>query len=203
MYFGEDKKLVESASKIVEEIIDGLPRAEQSEYYKRLRTYQNCAYQKNKLIKESNQIFEGNKSREKEFEKTIKFSIVGVVVFLVANWIFNFASEDRSGAFISLAFAYGGYVMLTERIFQSEYATKIQMYKLEIERQEHEIAKLDVHTSGYSYVDMENYETFSEQIQNKMHFENQCYHTNCCIGILIGMCVIEDISEQARLRMAD
>ena len=41
----------------------------------------------------------------------------------------------------------------------------------------------------------------SEEIQNKMKFENECYFINYCIEILRAMCVPVDVDKQARLRM--
>ena len=96
---------------------------------------------------------------------------------------------------------YFGYVQINENIKESEYLQKMKMYDFEIANYEIEISKLGVYTSTYKHNDMENFDTYSEEIQNKMRFENEIYFINCCIEILEAMCVPIDIDKEARLKM--
>ena len=202
MYFGEDKKLLETSFEIVQEIVAGLPRAEQSEYQKRKRIYQNCFSKIQKLGADRNNMYDNRKLRKKEFEKTMMYGVIGFFAFLTANWFFNFQSEEKISSFVYLAFAYAAYIVISEKIYESEYAIKIKLCELEIERYEAEIANLEVFYAKNRYIDMENFEESSEETKEKMRFDNLCYHTTYCIEILESMCVASDVVEQARLRMA-
>lgn len=203
MYFNDDRKLLESATKIVEEIVSGLPKAEQSEYHKRVRTYQNCFAQKNKLVKDKNWLYENYQAKAKEAEKSKLIGVCMFLAYLVANWIFNFVSENKMETFVVFILAYVGYGLLSVKISDSEYSLKMKAYEFEIARYETEISNLGIYTSIYRYNDMENYETFSEAIQSKMRFENECYYTSYCLEILKAMCIVDDITEEARLRIVE
>jgi hypothetical protein len=203
MYFGGDKKLLESANQVVDEIVASLPKAEQSEFHKRVRTYQHCFAQKNKLINDKNWLYKFNQQRIKEIEKTKLIGSVGFFAYLVANWFFNFVSEEKMSMFVAFAIAYIAYLVLSEKINESEFALKIKIYDAEIAQNELEITKIGVFSSMYRYNDMKDYETFSEAIQEKMRFDNECYVTNYRIEILEAMCVTDDISEKAHAKKGE
>jgi hypothetical protein len=200
MYFNDDRKLLESASKIVLEVVASLPKAEQSEYYKRVRTYQHCFAQNNSLIKDKNLLQKDQQKRFKELEKNKLFLALGFLAYLVANWIFNFVSEEKMGTFVAFAIAYVAYIVLAEKINDSEFTMKMKIYETEISQNELEIKKIGVYSSLYRYNDMTDYDTFSEAIKEKMLFDDECYSTNYCIEILEAMCVVSDISEKAHAR---
>ena len=202
MYFDNNKKLLETSFEIVQEIVAGLPRTEKSEYQKRKRTFQNCLSKLKKLDVDTNNMYENNKARKKEFEKTMLYGVIGFLAFLAANWFFNFQSEEKTTSFSLLALAYAGYILISEKIYESEYAMKMKLCELEIERYESEIANLEVFLARDRYIDMENFGTSSEETKEQMRFDNLCYHTTYCIEILESMCVASDVVEQARLRIA-
>ena len=201
MYFGDDRKLLDSATAVVKETVAQLPIAEQSEYNKRLRTYQHCFAQKNKLVKERNGLYENYQLKLKESNKSKLFALIGAFAYMVANWFFNFDSENKIQMLGVFLVGYFGYVQINENIKESEYLQKMKMYDFEIAKYEIEISKLGVYTSTYKHNDMENFDTYSEEIQNKMRFENEIYFINGCIEILEAMCVPIDIDKEARLRM--
>ena len=201
MYFGDDRKLLDLATAVVKETVAQLPIAEQSEYNKRLRTYQHCFAQKNKLVKERNGLYENYQLKLKESNKSKLFALIGAFAYMVANWFFNFDSENKIQMLGVFLVGYFGYVQINENIKESEYLQKMKMYDFEIAKYEIEISKLGVYTSTYKHNDMENFDTYSEEIQNKMRFENEIYFINCCIEILEAMCVPIDIDKEARLRM--
>jgi hypothetical protein len=201
MYFGDDRKLLDSATAVIEETVAQLPIAEQSEYNKRLRTYQHCFAQKNKLVKERNGLYENYQLKLKESKKSKLFALIGAFAYMVANWFFNFDSENKTQMLGVFLVGYFGYVQINENIKESEYLQKMKIYDFEIAKYEIEISKLGVYTSTFKYNDMENFDTYSEEIQNKMKFENECYFINYCIEILQAMCVTVDVDKEARLRM--
>jgi hypothetical protein len=188
MYFGDDKKLLESA---------------QSEYHLRLRTYQNCYARKNTLIKDKNRLYENYQARVKEFEKTKLIGVCGFLAYLVANWFFNFVSEEKIGTFVAFAFAYVAYLVLAEKIYESEYSQKMQSYEFEIARYESETSKLGIYSNFYSYNDTEDFNSLSEEKKNKIRFENECFYTDYRLQILEGMCVIDENSLEASLKSAE
>ena len=96
MYFGDDRKLLDSATAVVKETVAQLPIAEQSEYNKRLRTYQHCFAQKNKLVKERNGLYENYQLKLKESNKSKLFALICAFAYMVANWFFNFDSENKA-----------------------------------------------------------------------------------------------------------
>ncbi len=203
MYFNDDRKLLESATQIIDEVVANLPKAEQSEYHLRLRTYQNCFPKKTNLIKDKNWLYENYQKRLKQNKKEHLIVACMFIAYLVANWLFNFVTEEKMGVFVAFAIAYAAYLVLAEKIYESEYTLKMKLYDFEIEGYELEISKIGVFSSMYRYTSMENFESYSEAIQRKMLFDNECYHVNCHIEILKAMCVIDDISEEARLRVTE
>ncbi len=201
MYFGDDRKLLDSATAVIKETVAQLSIAEQSEYKKRLRTYQYCSRQKNKLVKDKNWLYENFQERLKESKKTKLFAVIGAFAYIVANWFFNFDSENKIQMLGVFLVGYFGYVQINENINESEYMQKMKMHDFEINRYELEILKIVVDSNSNAYNDMKDYETSSETIQNKMLFQNESYFINDCIEILQAMCIPIDIDKEARLRM--
>ena len=201
MYFGDDRKLLDSATAVVKETVAQLPIAEQSEYNKRLRIYQFCFPKKIKLVKDRNWLYENFQERVKESKKTKLFALIGAFAYLVANWFFNFDSENKIQMLGVFLVGYFGYVQINENINESEYLQKMKMHDFEIERYELEISKIIAESNSNMYNDMKDYEASSEAIQNKMLFQNESYFINDCIEILKAMCVPIDIDKEARLRM--
>ena len=201
MYFGDDRKLLDSATAVVKETIAQLPIAEQSEYKKRLRTYQYCSRQKTKLVKDRNWLYENFQERLKESKKSKLIALIAVFVYMVANWYFDFVSENKIQMLGVFIVGYFGYIQINENINESEYMQKMKMHDLEINRYELEISKIIIDSSSNTYNEMKDYEASSEAIKNAMLFENECYFVNDCIEILKAMCVPIDIDKEARLRM--
>jgi hypothetical protein len=201
MYFGDDRKLLDSATAIIKETVAQLPISEQSEYNKRLRTYQFCFAQKNKLIKDKNWLYEEFQKNKKESNKSKLITLVAVLAYMIANWLLAFDSDNKFQFFGIFVVGYFGYMHVIEKINECEYVQKMKLYEFEIKRYEIEIEKIGVFTSVHRHNDMQDVDTYSEEIKNKMLFENECYFINYCIEILQAMCVPVDVDKEARLRM--
>jgi hypothetical protein len=201
MYFGDDRKLLDLATAVVKETVAQLPIAEQSEYNKRLRTYQYSLRQKFKLIKDRNWLYENFQEHLKESKKSKLIALIGAFVYMLANWYFEFDSENKIQMLGVFIVGYFGYLQIIESINESDYMKKMKMHEFEINRYELEISKIVIVSTSNTYNDMKDYEASSEAIKNKMLFENECYFINYCIEILQAMCVTVDVDKEARLRM--